>query len=195
MKRITRPNVSVDESMENEIGGEFKHEDISDKRMHLILNGPTLNGVNKDTLRVLVRVLYEQLKVYEDTGLTPEDISRSTLMLKKFSNHGLEPHEYASVREAYEKAEKLQEKLSNLINWLPAWINVNDRLPEIKEHYCSDEVIVCTSDGVVGIDHLEQTVFGGYVFTAEKPSPYEDSEVEITYWMPLPEPPKVIVEY
>lgn len=74
MNRLTRPDVSVDPTAARLIGPEVKIENISDKLLHLILNGPTLHSVPKDTLRFLLRQLYDELKAYEDTGLTPEEI-------------------------------------------------------------------------------------------------------------------------
>lgn len=69
--RLTRPGVDVDQTAARYMGGEVKIQDISNKVLELILNGPTINGVNKDTLRHLVRQLYAELKVYEDTNATP----------------------------------------------------------------------------------------------------------------------------
>lgn len=74
MNRLTRPDVSVDPTAARLIGPEVKIENISDKLLHLILNGPTLHSVPKDTLRFLLRQLYDELKAYEDTGLTPDKI-------------------------------------------------------------------------------------------------------------------------
>lgn len=57
-KRITRANVQVKERVGVYEGA--KINDISDKGLDLILNGPTLNSVNKDTLRELLRELYSR---------------------------------------------------------------------------------------------------------------------------------------
>jgi hypothetical protein len=46
------------------MGTEVKIQDIGDKLLHLILNGPIINSINKDTLRHLVRQLYTELKRY-----------------------------------------------------------------------------------------------------------------------------------
>lgn len=67
MKRLTNPNVNV-EPMRGALG-EYEHAyipGIKERFLNLILNGPTLNGVNKDLLRSLVRQLYSALKEYED---------------------------------------------------------------------------------------------------------------------------------
>lgn len=74
MERLTRPNVSVVVATGKYIGPEVRVKDVGDKLLELILNGPTLNSVNKDVLRHLIRQLYDALKDYEDTGLTPEQI-------------------------------------------------------------------------------------------------------------------------
>lgn len=67
MDRLTNKNVDV-KPMRGALG-EFEHAHIpgiKERFLDLILNGPTLNGVNKDLLRSLVRQLYEALKQYED---------------------------------------------------------------------------------------------------------------------------------
>lgn len=74
MERLTRPNVSVDPKSDAFLNVTVTIETIRCKLLELILNGPTLNGVPKDVLRRLLRQLYDALKAYEDTGLTPEQI-------------------------------------------------------------------------------------------------------------------------
>lgn len=69
--RLTRPGVDVDQTAARYMGGKVKIQDIGDTVLELILNGPTINGVKKDTLRHLVRQLYAELKVYEDANATP----------------------------------------------------------------------------------------------------------------------------
>ena len=64
--RLTRPGIDADQSAVRFRGGEVKIQDIGDKVLELILNGPTINGVNKDTLRHMVRQLYTALKQIED---------------------------------------------------------------------------------------------------------------------------------
>lgn len=75
MNRLTRPDVSADPTAARHIGPEVKIEGISDKLLDLILNGPTLHSVPKDTLRFLLRQLYDELKAYEDTGIEPEELT------------------------------------------------------------------------------------------------------------------------
>lgn len=75
MDRLTRPGIDAEQTAVRFMdGGEVKIQDLSDKLLDLILNGPTINGIKKDILRHLVRQLYAELKRYEDTGLTPEQI-------------------------------------------------------------------------------------------------------------------------
>lgn len=81
-------------------------------------------------------------------------------------------------------------------NLVSQWISVEERLPEIKEHHCSDTVLVCLSNGTIGFDHLEENCFGGVLFSCEKPSPFGEDEEwderwEVTHWMLLPEAPKM----
>lgn len=75
MDRLTRPGIEANPTAARFMGGEVKIQDIGDKVLELILNGPTINGVNKDTLRHLVRQLYTELKCYEDAivPLNPGD--------------------------------------------------------------------------------------------------------------------------
>ncbi|MBQ2920131.1 MAG: hypothetical protein IJE58_03010 [Oscillospiraceae bacterium] len=67
-ERLTRPSVDVDQTASRYMDGEVKIQDLGDGVLELILNGPTINGVKKDTLRHLVRQLYAELKVYEEGG-------------------------------------------------------------------------------------------------------------------------------
>ena len=66
MERLTRPNVTVDETAAKFMGKEVKLQDINDRLLDLVLNGPTLNAVSKDVLRQLIRQLYNALKKHED---------------------------------------------------------------------------------------------------------------------------------
>ena len=84
MDRLTRPEVMVDQTAARFMGSEVKIQDISDKLMHLILNGPTINSINKDALRHLVRQLYEALQRYEDLDMTPEDIEQQLTNFSSF---------------------------------------------------------------------------------------------------------------
>lgn len=87
MDRLTRPEVMVVQTAARFMGSEVKIQDISNKLMHLILNGPTINSINKDTLRHLVRQLYEALQRYEELEMTPEDIEHQ---LRNFSSFLME---------------------------------------------------------------------------------------------------------
>lgn len=72
MDRLTRPHIEADPTAVDFMDMEVKMEDVGDKLLELILNGPTINSVTKNILRHIVRHLYTALKQYEDTGLTPE---------------------------------------------------------------------------------------------------------------------------
>lgn len=70
------------------------------------------------------------------------------------------------------------------------WISVKDRLPEIHEGHTSETVLVYGSDGSMAFSELEENGFGGVVFSVERPDPRGcDWDMEVTHWMPLPEPP------
>ena len=82
------------------------------------------------------------------------------------------------------------------------WIPVNDRLPEMGEHYQSEDVLVCidyrpddpdtTKDSYVSIDHVDFNCFGQGWFSCERDDPRdgEPSPYFVTHWMPMPAPPK-----
>ena len=82
-----------------------------------------------------------------------------------------------------------------------SWISVKDRLPEMGEHYQSEDVLVCidyrpddpgtTEDTYVSIDHVGFNCFGQGEFSCERDDPRdgEPSPYFVTHWMPLPEPP------
>lgn len=67
------------------------------------------------------------------------------------------------------------------------WISVDDRLPEIKEHYRSELVICYSPDGEHEylFDYYEMNGLGQGCFTAEK-----YFGITITHWRHLPKPPK-----
>ena len=82
------------------------------------------------------------------------------------------------------------------------WISVKDKLPEMGEHYQSEDVLVCidyrpddpdtTKDSYVSIDHVDFNCFGQGWFSCERDDPRdgEPSPYFVTHWMPLPEPPE-----
>ena len=82
------------------------------------------------------------------------------------------------------------------------WIPVNDRLPEMGEHYQSEDVLVCidyrpddpdtTKDSYVSIDHVDFNCFGQGWFSCERDDPRngEPSPYFVTHWMPMPAQPK-----
>ena len=84
MDRLTRPGIDADQTAVRFMDGEVKIQDIGDKLLELILNGPTINGIKKDTLRHLVRQLYDALKPYEELDMTPEDIEQTMLRFSSF---------------------------------------------------------------------------------------------------------------
>lgn len=85
MERLTRPTVDVDVTAAKYMAapGTIPTDlrSMSDRLLDLVINGPTLNGVNKDVLRQLIRQLYAALMPYENTGLEPEEVERCKLTL------------------------------------------------------------------------------------------------------------------
>ena len=92
-----------------------------------------------------------------------------------------------------------QEQESKLLN---GWISVQDRLPEMGEHYQSEDVLVCidyrpddpdtTEDTYVSIDHVDFNCFEQGEFSCERDDPRggEPSPYFVTHWMPMPNPPE-----
>ena len=74
MKRLTNAEVRVDASVDGMIGPLLDLTNLKPKLLNMILNGPTLNGVSKDTLRQIIRQLYSELAAYEDSGCAPEEV-------------------------------------------------------------------------------------------------------------------------
>lgn len=78
MERLTRPTVDVDVTAAKYMAAPGSIpadlQSMNDRLLDLVINGPTLNGVNKDILRQMIRQLYAALKLYEDTGLEPDKL-------------------------------------------------------------------------------------------------------------------------
>lgn len=66
MERLTNASVRVDESTGKYLAPLVDIEGMKPRLLDLILNGPTLNGVQKDVLRQIIRQLYTRLAMYED---------------------------------------------------------------------------------------------------------------------------------
>lgn len=66
MKRLTNASVRVDESTGKYLAPLVDIEGMKPRLLDLILNGPTLNSVQKDVLRQIIRQLYTRLAMYED---------------------------------------------------------------------------------------------------------------------------------
>ena len=66
MKRLTNASVRVDESTGKYLAPLVDIEGMKPRLLDLILNGPTLNGVQKDVLRQIIWQLYTRLAMYED---------------------------------------------------------------------------------------------------------------------------------
>lgn len=80
MERLTRPNLNVDTDTDRflhaVIGGkEIDWKQCRDSTLNVLINGPTSNGFGKDIFRKMARDLYGRLKAYEDTGLTPKEVT------------------------------------------------------------------------------------------------------------------------
>lgn len=76
MDRFTRPHIAADPTAVEFMDAEVKMQDVGDKLLELILNGPTINSVSKNILRHMVRQLYTRLKQYEDLEMPLEAIEQ-----------------------------------------------------------------------------------------------------------------------
>lgn len=86
MERLTRTDLNVDTDTDRflsaKLGGkEIDWKQCRDSTLNVLINGPTSNGFCKDIFRKMVRDLYGRLKAYEDTGLTPEEVTAVKLAL------------------------------------------------------------------------------------------------------------------
>lgn len=104
----------------------------------------------------------------------------------------IEPHTHGAWDSGYNVAlSEMREKIKQMptVEAEPdnGWISVDDRLPEIKEHYRSELVICYSPDGEHEylFDYYEMNGLGQGCFTAEK-----YFGITITHWQPLPKPPK-----
>lgn len=61
------------------------------------------------------------------------------------------------------------------------WISVEEALPEIKEHFMSEDVLCKYSDGSMGFDYLKENIFGQQWFE------HECEESVVTHWMLIPQ--------
>ena len=113
-----------------------------------------------------------------------------------------------TVQENVEISDELLKQLKNApitickeepsIELMQEWISVDDRLPEMGEHYQSEDVLVCidyrpddpdtTKDSYVSIDHVDFNCFGQGWFSCERDDPRdgEPSPYFVTHWMPMP---------
>lgn len=68
IERLTREKIDVEPTTDRFLGETRLMQDWSDKMVDLIINGVTLNGIDKDELRALLRQTYGALKRYEQIG-------------------------------------------------------------------------------------------------------------------------------
>ena len=97
-----------------------------------------------------------------------------------------------------EKIKRIADHLISNGVTVQEWISVEDRLPEMGEHYQSEDVLVCidyrpddpdtTKDSYVSIDHVDFNCFGQGWFSCERDDPRdgEPSPYFVTHWMPMP---------
>lgn len=70
------------------------------------------------------------------------------------------------------------------------WIPVSERLPDIKEGYCSETCLAYTDTDAYCFTYLEANIFGRVGWNCERDDDYHDPIGEVLAWMPLPKPYK-----
>jgi hypothetical protein len=68
------------------------------------------------------------------------------------------------------------------------WIPCSKKLPDIKEHHCSEPCIVYCENGAYGFAELEENIFGQVGWNCERDDEYHEPLGKVLAWMPLPEP-------
>lgn len=130
-------------------------------------------NVHADANRSYYEV-YDRLKAYEDTGLTPDEI-------KKMND--FEHSELATALAKLEKATREREALSER---LPRWIPVTERLPEEPGRYLTISEINWAHGGSMDDNggDVRRNMIIAYFDAAGK-----FNMPRIAYWMPLPKSP------
>lgn len=72
----------------------------------------------------------------------------------------------------------------------PHWILISEKLPDIKEGYCSETCLAYTDTGAYCFTYLEANIFGQVGWNCERDDDYHVPIGEVLAWMPLPEPYK-----
>lgn len=67
-KPLTRKAIDVDKTVDRDLDYPPKMQDLPDKLVNIIINGPALMGFKKDHVRGLLRQTYAALKGYEKIG-------------------------------------------------------------------------------------------------------------------------------
>lgn len=70
----------------------------------------------------------------------------------------------------------------------PRWIPCSERMPDIKEHHCSEPCIVYCENGAYGFAELEENIFEQVGWNCERDDEYHEPLGKVLAWMPLPEP-------
>ena len=88
----------------------------------------------------------------------------------------------------YGKQAQIIDKLLAHIEQEPKWVSVEDRLPEYGEYLVSPipngDLNIITANYLPSKKVWTQDFYNGY--------DYEDMNVKVTHWMPLPSPPQGI---
>lgn len=124
MDRLTKENVKL----KPWYGQKFSVCDISETMWNLILNGLTLNSINKYSLKAIIRELYFKLQRYENIG-SSDEIADNMEMFKAYRHvcGGMSPEDIKELVQA--KADGLLVKLLCALGSDLWWINDDQHLP------------------------------------------------------------------
>ena len=96
--------------------------------------------------------------------------------------------ELIAERDAYCKAMTEEHNKAARLTWEYRWIPVTERLPEDRVPVLTTYIGFCT--GEKSSDLLAVRFEGMWCYWDGDPCSYDECKVEITHWMPLPQPPK-----
>ena len=87
---------------------------------------------------------------------------------------------YENGKMGYTRKLLIEELADKVDQYEKGWIPVSERLPKCNPRYGEEYVLVCMDDGFVATTTYVENE--GFELWAESG--------EVTYWMPLPEPPE-----
>lgn len=119
----------------------------------------------------------------EKTMKTPDEIKKG---LECCANDNCEECPYKDSKcVCFEKDARAY--IQQLESKVPHWISVDERLPEVDARYDEYEY---SAELIVYDGSQKRVAYYCHTTKEWRDSRYEDDIIEVTHWMPLPEPPK-----